>query len=273
MQGSRGVIWAALALAACSSQEQAGAPDNAAANQAASRFAGRMVGTPPATPPAQDFKRSEKTGLLEFDYGYPAAAAAIPALASRFGHDMERSHADALKMAQDDSAAAKDSGFPFRGHSLSTQWTVTADTPRFLALESESYVFTGGAHGMTGYDVALWDKARKTEILPRALMTSADAFAGAVQAPFCDQLDKMRAEKRGGPIVRNDDPFNECIDPMEQVIVPMSSDGKRIDALRFVVGPYSAGPYSEGTYDVDLPVDANIRAVIRPDYRDAFAGG
>jgi len=59
---------------------------------------------------------------------------------------------------------------------------------------------------------------------------------------------------------------------MEQVLVPTSKDGKQIDGLTVVVGPYSAGPYAEGSYEVALPVDAAMRDAIKPDYREAFVG-
>ncbi|MFB0873679.1 MULTISPECIES: DUF4163 domain-containing protein [unclassified Sphingobium] len=262
---------AALGLAACtpSSEQPAG---NATVNAAASRFADRMAGTPPPAPPAKPFATSEKTEFLEYGYAYPAQAAAIPFLVAKFDKAMAASKADALKMAKEDSASAKQSGYPFRAHSLDTKWTVAADTPRFLALRSETYVYTGGAHGMTAYDVILWDKARKRETSVKALMTSPQAFATAIQDRFCATLDQQRAEKRGAPVVRGDDDFTQCIDPMEQVLVPTSRDGKAVDAMTVVVGPYSAGPYAEGTYEVPVPVDAAMRKAIKTEYQDGFAG-
>lgn len=268
--GGTGLLAAVSLLAACSAQ---GDPPtgNAATNAAASRYVEKMIGQEPASPPAKPFKVEEKTGLLEFSYAYPAQAAAIPDLVARFAKQAETGKADALRMARDDSASAKQSGFPFRPHSLSVEWTVAADTPRFLALRSETYTYTGGAHGMTGYDVLLWDKARKSETSVKALMTSPQAFQAAITKPFCAELDKQRAEKRGAPVVRSgDDDFTACINPMEQVIAPTSKDGKLIDAVTVIVGPYSAGPYAEGTYDVTVPVDAALRKTIKTEYQDAF---
>lgn len=260
---------AAMLLVACTpSQEEVSG--NAAANVAASRFADKMAGTPPPAPPAKPFAQTDKSALLEFAYAYPAQAAAIPALVEKFGKQLATSRADALKMAKDDSAAAKQSGFPFHAHSLETEWSVSADTPRFLALQSQTYVFTGGAHGMTGYDSLLWDKTRSRETSVKAVMTSPAAFAAAIRDRFCAELDKQRAEKRGAPVVRGDDEFTQCIDPMEQVLVLTSKDGKLIDGVTVVVGPYSAGPYAEGTYEVTLPVDAATRKAIKAEYQDGF---
>ncbi|KEQ54457.1 DUF4163 domain-containing protein [Sphingobium chlorophenolicum] len=270
-RGQAGPLLAAvLLLGACSVSED-GNEAHPGNDVAASNFASRMSGQPEPPPPAKPFERKEKTDLLDFAYSYPAQAAQIPALVDKFGNALKIGKADALKMAREDQKAAKASGYPFRGHALQTRWTVTADTPRFLALQSESYAFTGGAHGMTGYDALLWDKDRKRETAVEALMTSRAAFAAAIRDRFCDALDKARAEKRGAPVKRSDDDdFTKCIDPMKEVLVPTSKDGKLIDGVTVVIGPYSAGPYAEGKYDIALPVDAAMRKAIKTEYQNAF---
>ncbi|WP_150291876.1 DUF4163 domain-containing protein [Sphingobium estronivorans] len=263
---------AVLLLGGCSGSDKAAPLANDVGNDAAAtRFANRMSGQPTPPPPAKAFAQKEKTDLLEFAYSYPAQAAQVPALVEKFGKQLTASKDDALKMAREDQKAAKAAGFPFHAHSLETHWTVKADTPRFLALESESYAYTGGAHGMTGYDALLWDKGRKRETAFSALMTTPAAFAAAIRDRFCDALDKARMDKRGEPVRRsNDDDFTKCIDPMQQVLVPTSKDGKLIDSVTFVIGPYSAGPYAEGSYDVALPVDAAMRKTIKTEYQDGF---
>ncbi len=268
--GVRGLVPAAALLAAACTPSQDNGGGDAAANAAASRYVGKMVGVEAPTPPAKPFAEKDKNPFLEFSYAYPAQAAAVPVLVEKFAKDRAASKADALSMAKEDSAAAKESGFPFRPYSLETQWRVATDTPRFLALQSETYVYTGGAHGMTGFEALLWDKARKRETSVKAMMTSPAAFAAVIQEPFCAALDKQSAEKRGAPVVRGDDEFTKCIDPMEQVLVPTSKDGKLIDSITVIVGPYSAGPYAEGSYDVPLPVDAAMRKAIKTEYQDGF---
>jgi hypothetical protein len=265
----------ALLLGACSpspNDETASSAGDSGNDVATANFVNRMAGEELPAPPAKPFQQSEKTGLLEFLYAWPAQAAAVPPIDAKFREDMETGKADALKMAAQDRKSAQQSGFPFHAHSLETRWTVAADTPRFLSLQSSRYTYTGGAHGMTGYDTLLWDKARKRETSIRAVMTSPDAFAAAIHDRFCDALDKARAKKRGGPVLRGDDPFTQCVDPMKEVLVPVSSNGKLIDAIKVVIGPYDAGPYSEGSYEVPLPVDAAMRKAIRTEYQDAFTG-
>lgn len=269
---------AAAMLSACSpAADTAGSADNAVqgggASDNAANYIERMAGVEQPAPPSKPFDQSEKTALLEFAYAWPAQAAAVPAIVDKLEKDMTTGKADALKMAREDQKAAAQSGFPFHAHSLETRWAVTADTPRFLSLQSTIYSYTGGAHGMTSYKPLLWDKERRRETSLQAVMTSPTAFAAAIKDRFCAGLDKARAKKRGGPIMRGDDPFTKCIDPMQEVLVPTSRDGKLIDGVTIVIGPYSAGPYAEGTYEVKLPVDVAMRKAIKTEYQDAFAGG
>ena len=65
-------------------------------------------------------------------------------------------------------------------------------------------------------------------------------------------------------------PFNACIDPVKEVIVPTAGAGGSIDGMTVYVGPYDAGPYAEGTYKIALPVDQALMQAIKPVYRTAF---
>ncbi len=71
-------------------------------------------------------------------------------------------------------------------------------------------------------------------------------------------------------MVRGDDEFTRCVDPLKQTLLFTSRDGKAIDGLLIVIGPYEAGPYSEGSYEIALPVDAAMIAAMKPEFRDAF---
>lgn len=269
------LLLAALWLGGCSGQGNgASTHDDAMPGAEATSFAENMTGARrPAAPPAKAVSVAEKTDLLEFAFSYPSPAASIPAIASRLDADMRRSKADATAMAREDKAAATQAGFPFHTHSLETKWTVAADTPRLLSLRSETYVFTGGAHGMTGYGALVWDKQRQRETSLSAMMVAPSAFAAAIRESFCKGLDAERTKKRGAPVARGDDDFTKCIDPMKEVLVPASTDGNRIDRVTIVIAPYSAGPYAEGSYEVELPVDAAMLKAIKPEYHVAFAGG
>lgn len=252
------------------------APTNAA-NQLvnATSFAEKMTGGNEAEPEAQPFSMMDKSEELEFAYSYPAEAAAIPELVRRFDREIRQSKASALKLAREDQASARKEGFPFHGHALETHWSVEGNIPAFLSLLSTGYSFTGGAHGMTGYEALIWDREAKRALGMEAMLSSPADFKAAITEDFCAALDKERAARRGAPVEATDpdDEFTQCIDPMEQVLTPTSRDGKLFDAVKVVIGPYAAGPYAEGSYEISLPVTAAVRATIKDQYQAAFAGG
>lgn len=261
-----------LLAAACSGQPEPSGGDNA--NVATTAGSDAVPAQPAAqAAAAKAFKLEDKSDALDFSYAYPAQAAAIPAVASQLASQMDKAKADALKSAVEDQKSAKESGYPFNQHSLQTTWTVHADTPRFLGLLGETYVYSGGAHGMTAWSALLWDKQEAKDVPVTALMTSQAAFAAAISDRFCNALDDARAEKRGEKVKRGADDFSICVDPMKQVLVPEAGKGGGIDRIRVVIGPYEAGPYAEGSYEIDVPVDATMLKAIKLEYRGAFVAG
>jgi hypothetical protein len=256
-----------LMLSACSPS-----PSGQQDNQAQGAGPAVPPGQVPAAPPAKPFKTSESTALLEFSYAWPAEASAVAPIVDRLRGEMARAKADALKLAQDDSVSAKAGGYPFHAHSLETTWETHASTPRFLSLLGQSYVYTGGAHGMTGYQPLLWDRKAGQEVAFATMLTSPGALTQAAGARFCKALDAERAKKRGAPVVPDeDDDFTACPDMMKQTLVPEAKGGKALDTVKVVIGPYEAGPYAEGSYEIALPVDAAVLDVIKPEYRADFA--
>ena len=200
----------------------------------------------PDAPAPKAIAVDETTDVLEYKYSYPAAAAAIPDVASRLNDDAARAKASALKMAGEDQTAAGKNGYPYRRHASQTRWTVKADTPRFLSLIGEIYFYTGGAHGNTGYKALIWDKPADHESGVIATAASPEALNTAISQRFCDALNKARAEKRGEPVVPGEDSFTRCVDPLKQALVFGSADGKAIDTLLIVIGPYEAGALCRG---------------------------
>lgn len=257
--GASIIIAIGLMLAsACSRPDDADAPVNL--------MTGKV--DPDAAGKAFDFK--EKSDLLDFSYAYPAEGGAMPKLAAEFEQELRDGKADALGVARQDRQARTDNGAPFVRHVLHTKWAVKGVTRGFVSLLSEKYIFTGGAHGMTGYDAMIWDRQGEKEVSLAGMMTSPDAFASAVRNRFCVALDAARSKKRGKPVVRDEGQFSQCLDPLNQTLVPTSSDGKSFDGLLIVVGPYSAGPYSEGSYEIALPASPSMVNAIRSEYRPAF---
>ena len=230
------------------------------------------IAAPRAPPPvpAQPVEIKSTKGGLDFVYAWPGAAAGIAELDRWLRDNAETVRARAAKGAASDQATAKKDGYPFRNHSYEEKYAIVADTPRVLVLQSDGYIYTGGAHGYPINTVIIWDKAAKKRLATSALVDIA-AFKRLANDRFCKELDRQRVEKRGEPVQRGEGMFSDCVDIAKQTVLPVSKVGKALDALRVVIGPYEAGPYAEGAYTIELRFDAKTMAAVKPGWKDAFA--
>ncbi|URW76104.1 DUF4163 domain-containing protein [Sphingomonas donggukensis] len=227
--------------------------------------------TPAAAPAAAPSLTKADTPDYTFEYGYPAAAAAIPALAAWLDADREKVRAGVAK----DSAAYRketaEGGFNFNKYDSTTTWQTVTETPRLLSLSATTYDYTGGAHGSPGFRATAWDKAAAKRIDPVDMFVSPAAIETALRSEFCRKLDIERAKRRGAPVVRDDDGFNQCPKVAETTLIIGSTNRRTIDRIGLLVGPYVAGAYAEGSYDLTLPVTPAVLRAVKLDYRDAFA--
>lgn len=272
---------AAFALAACS-----GAPDEQEDLETTSSTAGPDV---PAVPSAESGEPrasaesgaaeervsvEESTDSYEFAFAYPGIATEYQSLEQFLRDRRKEARSEMANDAVEWKKEADAEGFPFNPYSHNEEWTVVTETPELVSLSSEFYVYSGGAHGMSGFDSILWDKSHSRLVQPLDVAISHKKLSDALRGPFCDKLDAERAERRGGPVSRGTDaPFSDCIDPVEQTVIYGSSDREAIDRIGILVGPYAAGSYAEGTYEITLPVTRQVMAAIKPEYRDFFATG
>ncbi|CAM3147886.1 Deacetylase PdaC domain-containing protein [Sphingomonas antarctica] len=209
----------------------------------------------------------------KFSYAYPAQARAIPPLRAWLEADKARGRTKFAAEAMAAQREAKKDGFPYHPYDADMTWQVVTDTPRFLSLSRLSWAYTGGAHGNSGYDSLLWDKATRMRRQPADVFADPKALYASVRKSFCDLLDRERSKRRGEPVVRGKSMFDDCIDPAQEVLILGSSGGGRINRIGFLIAPYNAGSYAEGTYEVTLPVTPAILARVKPQYRGAFAVG
>lgn len=215
---------------------------------------------------------AEQSDLIEFSYAWPAAATAIAALNTRLESELAKDRTEALAGARDDKESRIGQDYPFNGHYFRKEWTVEGDTPRLLSLAAEIETFTGGAHGNQGYDSILWDRRAAQAIAFDDLFASPSAALEALTKDFCPALDKARAEKRQETLpLKGDDWMVSCPALDKQTLVPVDGDKDgRFETLRALIGPYEAGPYAEGSYEIDMPVTAAIRSLVKTDYADMF---
>lgn len=263
---------ASFGLTGCS--KGAGDPQAAAsgASPAVSASATTAASPPAALGGAR--KVSESTRLYEFEYAYPAAAGAIPALRAWFDGDVDAQRAELVAQAREQQAASEKDDFPYHQLGRWIDWQVVADLPGWLSLSAGVGTYEGGAHPNHGNDALVWDRQAGVRRQPADLFTSKAALSAAIRKDFCRLLDLQRAKKRGEPVrPGSDDPFDECIDPVDNTVILGSSTGKAFDRIGVLVAPYAAGSYAEGDYEVTLPVTRAVMAAVKPEFRPAFVVG
>ncbi len=230
---------------------------------------------PEQSGPAQDGADSDlsvdiSNERYEFQFTYPVQAARIPELRDWFLARRASARSRIASQASQGQKEAAKGNYPYHAYASTTNWQVVTDLPDWLSLSAEIYTFSGGAHGMSGFDALLWDRRTGTPHQAADLFTSREALSSAVQSRMCKALDAERVRRRGAPLVPGDT-FSDCIDPLDQTILLGSSNGTTFDRIGFEIAPYEAGPYAEGSYDITLPVDGAVMRALKPQYRSRFS--
>jgi hypothetical protein len=259
------IVMLVLALAACKQQASDAAPSpSETATPAGAAVPTAAAGQPRAV--------EESNDRYEFEYAYPAAAGAIPALKAKLDGDLAEQRAQLVAEANEAAADAKQNGYPYHPYSRTLDWKVVTELPNWLSLSTIVATYTGGAHPNYVFDALLWDKAANRPREALDLFTSKQALSAAISKAFCAAIDRQREEKRGEPVKRGSgEMFTECLDPVNYTIILGSSNGAAFDRIGFLVPPYEAGPYAEGSYEVTLPVTAQLLALVRPEFKASFA--
>lgn len=266
-----------LAIAACKPAAKTDATAHATASANASAGApGHAVATAESTTTAGGSASNikEENDDYSFVYSWPAPAGGIADLQRWLEADRANAKAELVKGVKEARADAKANNYPFNAHYSSTEWQVVADLPGWLSLTAMQGTYSGGAHGMNWTEGLLWDKAanRKREVAD--LFTSPEALGKAIRGVYCDKLDTERSKRRELKVDRRSgDEFDACIDPLKQTLILGSSDKAHFDRIGIIAAPYEAGPYAEGQYDITVPVTAQVLALVKPEYKTAFALG
>ena len=259
-----------LAITACQQAAPPAAPPSGAAASAAALSPPAPQTQPIFAAGAREVR--EKTDYYEFAYSYPADAASIPDLREWLEADLAKTRTGLIADAKEGRDTAKANAYPFNPYSASSTWSVVTDLPGWLSLSALAGSYSGGAHGSFAYEAVLWDKSANMRRAAADLFTSPTALNAAILKPFCAELTRQRAKKRGGERVGSpDDEFNQCINPLDQAVILGSKGRKGFDRIGFLIAPYNAGPYAEGTYEVTLPITPAVLAAVKPEYRAAFA--
>jgi hypothetical protein len=242
---------ALIALAACTATDGGPAPD----------------ATPPTPEPetsaAPAVTAHEAEGadeVLEWSVFVPRAAMAIPRLGPGLVAEAEAAVADYRAQAAD---ARDNPATPFQTWTLDLEWSVAFENDLVLSLEGRRDEYSGGAHPVSGYDSALWDRSTQRRL------TLADLFADrrdrgpGLTAVSDAAFEAYRAEvarKTGGePDEYWEVNAIEVLQPTDEafehfVLVPSDQPGKAA-AVELLFGPYILGAYAEGDYRLRIPAE------------------
>ncbi|MGB7655718.1 MAG: DUF4163 domain-containing protein [Novosphingobium sp.] len=262
-------------LAACSKAAEQGEPSEAASSEASAAQATAQAdpaATAAAAPGAVAIDEDGK--LFHFAYSYPANAAGIPALRAELEAEKDKARTELVAQAKDGQKESKEGGYEYHPYDTVTEWTVVTDIPGWLSMKGEFYSFTGGAHGNSGTQPLLWDKAANRRREPIALFISPAALNAALGPAYCAALNAERSKRRQEKVDPNSgDEFDKCLAPSEVTILLGSGDKAHFTRIGLIADPYMAGPYAEGDYEITLPVNAAVLKAVKPEYRSMFAVG
>jgi len=227
----------------------------------------------PAPEPAQEGPVTRQTAnresqLLDFEYSWPEAISPEPQLVARLKDDLSKSYDEALQNARENKADTEKFGGPFNQNSFLRVWTLEGQTQRFFSLVSNTDTFTGGAHPNHTTSALLWDRSSHSEIPIAQLFQSAEAFEAALRPQYCKLLDAERLKRREGETLDGD--FSQCPPFSDLTIAPAGSGSGAFKAIQLIADPYVAGPYAEGSYEIEIPVSAELVAALKPVFRGDF---
>ena len=259
-------------VAACSPSNDAAnpaQPGSAAATASSTASASASGGDTSATSTATNGGTAiaESDDLLSFSYKYPMTG--VAELDRWLAAELADERGDARKEATEGQRDARASNFPYRPYEYSHEWTLAGRTPQLVSLSEQSYAFTGGAHGNTGTEGQLWDRARRRAVDLDDILTSSDQFDASVRTAVCAALDVSRREKRGGESAALPE-FNQCPDMDALVFIPTAAADAPFSRFTVIADPYVAGPYAEGIYRLTIPVTEAVLQTIKPEWRASF---
>ncbi|MEO6041959.1 MAG: DUF4163 domain-containing protein [Croceibacterium sp.] len=263
----------ALVVAACKPGDGAQAPTPAPTPSASVRPAPSATARATASATSNGARSvAEETDDFMFEYAYPKEAGRIPELAAVLDTKLARTRADLVAEATAARRETRAAGFPYNKHSTVVKWKVVSDLPEWLSMSGDVANYSGGAHGIYGFDSLVWEKHAKDAFAGIELFQSPAALDKALGPKLCQALDKERAKRRGSAVTKGSAAeFDKCISVKQATVLVGSRGRAKFDRITVQFGPYVAGPYAEGAYELAFPVDRAVLAAVKPEFTDAFA--
>lgn len=275
MRSSILTIVAVLALAACGGDENGGSAALVEPMENASFKTRQAAVDAPRQVLAEELLINERSPTLQFSWRVPPEIGKHPELLEELRAEARDQLAAMREEARRFAQTLVEQKQPPRPLFYEQVWTVAYDSPGLLNLRSRTESYHGGAHGMTTFDSVFWDKQTGRRIEPAALFVNWPEARETLKSEYCEELDRMRAERRGAPVergdgggeeVRADDPFTACPPLAEQPLALDSGSGGQLMAFEILLAPYEAGAYAEGAYEVRVPADGALGQALKAGY-------
>lgn len=212
---------------------------------------------------------TRESPLLDFEYSWPEAISSETQLVDRLTDDLSKTYDEALNEARENKVQTEKVSAPFHQNHFRRIWALEGQTPRLISLVANTGAFTGGAHPNHTSSALLWERNARKEVKLDELFASAERFEGLVRPRFCELIDAERLKRREGETLEGE--FSRCPAFSELTIAPADTNGLgRFDSIQLIADPYIAGPYAEGSYEIAVPVSAELVAEVKPEYRTDF---
>lgn len=217
---------------------------------------------------AEELLIAERSPLLMFRWRAPAELGQAPDLLDKL---REAALAEQVRMSglADDTAKTREQVGADGDIKLfwSQEWDVAFENDTLLNLVSELETYEGGAHGMRNFGSVLYDKSAEREIAFRQLFANWPEVKESLAISYCEELNAMRLKRRGTTDrYEPGDDFAECPPIEEQPVRIDTSNFGNADSFTVMLAPYEAGPYAEGVYEVEIPLDEDLRAALKSEY-------
>jgi|GEM_PF-284010 len=212
---------------------------------------------------------------VEFDFNLdPAVIVFDPGVAKMLADEGVR---EALSFASEASAekARQDNDF-FRPWALGLDWELVAEAGDIGAVEITIYMNSGGAHPNAFSETRIYRKGGET-LSSRDFFSDPDGAEEKLSELVRERLLAARMERVGDFMSEAeaaesiDGVLGEGLYRSLEPGLAGSTEAGRLGGLKVHVDPYIIGPYAEGAYEIVVP-QAQFRDLVRPEYRDLFAG-
>ena len=197
---------------------------------------------------------------------YGGEIGAIPPLEALMREEATRAEAWIADIARDWARERAEAGGDVFPLSYEAIWSVEVAPFQLAAASGSIAHYTGGAHGGIEFKAILMDLRQGRRIALTDLFTDPARATAQIQQGFCAALREQMGERRG-----TDESQTECPVATEQPISLQLGPGQRFSSFYALLNPYVAGSWAEGPYDFPFPVTAELLALLKPEYRDAFA--